>query len=136
MNLLFECNSVFMQEHEYKEFELETLTNLLGTMRLEINEANSTGIDRMSQIPELTFIELLKINEATIAVNGLEIIVKELSKVPKYNEVIKENWVTTVEDIKEETPDSWIKWELRSHSEKGILLFYHILSFPNRSSFL
>ena len=49
MNLLFECNSVFMQEHEYKEFELETLTNLLGTMRLEINEANSTGIDQMAK---------------------------------------------------------------------------------------
>ena len=45
MGLLFECNSVFMQEHEDKEFELETLTNLLGTMKLEINEANSTGID-------------------------------------------------------------------------------------------
>ena len=106
-------------------------------MKLEINEANSTGIDhRMSQISEYLHPTELLINEATIAVNGLEIIVKELSKVPKCNEVIKENWVTTVKDIKEETPDSWIKWELRSHSEKGILLFYHILSFPNRSSFL
>ena len=37
---------------KYKEFELETLTNLLGTMKLEINETNSTGIDRMSQISE------------------------------------------------------------------------------------
>ncbi len=47
-------------------------------------------------------IELYKINEVTIAVNERETIVKELTKESNYNEVIKEKWVTTAKDFRQE----------------------------------
>jgi hypothetical protein len=122
------------------------MTHLLGPMKFEENNANSTGIDhRWSQNIYIHIFlntytaELLKINDATTASDDvLEIIVKELSKISKDNR-LKENWITTIKDLREvTTPDSWIKWnllmklveELRSgiHSEKGIYLLSYLFS--------
>jgi len=91
-----------------------------GPMKFEKNKAISIG--------------LLKINDKTTADDVLEIIAKELSKdVSKYNDALKENWVTAVKNLREATTlDSWTKWNspmkltnelrLNSHSEKGFLV--------------
>jgi hypothetical protein len=114
---------------------LNLMSNLLGLMKLEEDNADSAELSKIIDATELLKIsdatellkisdatELLKISDATTASNdGLEIIVQELSKISKDNR-LKDNWITTVKDLREVTTDSWIKCNLKIGSEKDFLV--------------
>jgi len=86
--------------------------------RIETNKVNSIG--------------LLDISDNTTVNHLLEIIGKELPKDVSKDNRLKENWITTIKDLREAIRDSWIKWKLpmklaeelrlRIYSEKGFLV--------------
>jgi hypothetical protein len=82
-------------------------------MDVERNDQQFQGVEGMIFEKEPMVKEPLEINDKTSVDDLLEKIGKELEKdTSMYKEILKQNWVTTVKDLRDANTDSRNKWNL------------------------